>query len=300
MGTQRRGGGARWREALTGYGLVLPSMAVFAVFYLYPVAHTLYLSFFNWNLTGDPKPVGLGNYEALLSDEVFGEVLVNTLTYSLATVAVTMVGGLGLALLLNRPGRVYGVLQACIFTSYIVSWVGVSLLWIWMLDAQFGPVNGVLSAFGVSPVDWLGDPDLALWSLVGVTSWKTVGYDMVLFLAGLQSIPVDTLEAAEMDGASRWQRFWSITFPQLMPTTLFVLITSVIMTFQGFDVVRVMTQGGPVRATTIYVYFIYEQAFGYFKVGYAAAAVVLFFVVLLGVTLVQFRLFDRQRREEAP
>lgn len=298
MGARSRG--SRWREALTGYGLVLPSMVVFAVFYLYPVAHTLYLSFFEWNLTNEPRPVGLDNYAALLSDEVFGEVLWNTLSYSLATVLVTMLGGLVLALLLNRPGRLQGILQACIFTSYIVSWVGVSLLWIWMLDAQYGPVNGVLSGLGLDRVDWLGDPELALWSLVGVTSWKTVGYDMVLFLAGLQSIPTDTLEAASIDGASRWQRFWSVTFPQLMPTTLFVLITSVIMTFQGFDVVRVMTQGGPVRSTTIYVYFVYEQAFGYFKVGYASAAVVLFFVVLLGVTVLQFRLFDRQRREESP
>ncbi|MBH23616.1 MAG: ABC transporter permease [Myxococcales bacterium] len=284
---------SRIRRHLVGYALVLPSMALFAVFFIYPVLHTLYLSFFTWNLIEDPVYDGLGRYSKLLDDEVFREVLLNTLIYSLATVTLTMLGGLALAVLLNRKGRIFAVLQGAIFTSYIVSWVGVSLLWVWMLDPQYGLVNLVLRWIGVGAVDWLGDPDIALWTLVGVTVWKTIGYDMIIYMAGLQSIPDDLYEAASIDGASAWQQFVYITLPQLGPTTLFLLVTSMIMTFQGFDVVKVMTQGGPVNSTSIYVYFVYEQAFELFNVGYASAAVMVFFALVLAVTLAQFWMFDR-------
>jgi ABC-type sugar transport system permease subunit len=208
---------------------------------------------------------------------------------------VTLGLGLALAILVNHRGRFYTVVQACIFTSYIVSWVGVSLLWVWLLDGQYGLVNYVLSPLGIEKVDWLGDPDVALWALVGVTVWKTLGYDMIIYLAGLQSIPDDLYEAAALDGAGPLRRFWYVTLPQLAPTTLFLLITSVIFTFQGFDVVRIMTQGGPVHATTIYVYWVWEQAFRYFYVGRASAAVTLFFLVILVITVLQFRMYKAGR-----
>ncbi|MEO1269998.1 MAG: sugar ABC transporter permease [Myxococcota bacterium] len=287
---------SRIRRILVGYALVLPSMVLFALFFIYPVIHTFYLSFFRWNLIEEPIYDGLGRYSRLMADEDFRQVLVNTLIYSSATVVLTMVGGLVLAVLLNRKGRIYAVLQGAIFTSYIVSWVGVSLLWVWMLDPQYGLVNVALRRLGLGAVDWLGDPDIALWTLVGVTVWKTVGYDMIIYMAGLQSIPDDLYEAAAIDGATAWQQFVYITLPQLGPTTLFLLVTSMIMTFQGFDVVKVMTQGGPINATSIYVYFVYEQAFELFNVGYASAAVMVFFVLVLAVTLTQFWLFDRGAR----
>jgi sn-glycerol 3-phosphate transport system permease protein len=242
----------------------------------------------------EPKFVGFRHYQELAGSEVFADVLLNTLVYSCATVAATMVGGLVLALLLNRRGGFARAIQGCVFTSYIVSWVGVSLLWLWLLDSDFGLVNHLVTQVGLAKVDWLGSPDVALWALIGVSVWKIVGYDMVIFLAGLQSIPEDLYEAASLDGAGAWGRFRYVTVPLLVPTSLFLLVTSVVMTFQGFDVVRVMTQGGPVNSTTIYVFYVYEQAFQYFRVGYASAAVMVFFVLILAITLVQFRLFDRE------
>ena len=199
-----------------------------------------------------------------------------------------------LALALNDRSRVSALLQAGIFSSYVVSWVAVSLLWIWMLDPQYGLVTYLLRLVGLRPVNWLGDPKVALWTLVLVTVWKTIGYPMVIYLAGLQSIPGDFYEAAALDGAGPWQRFRFITWPLLTPTTLFLVVTLTIASFQGFDIVKIMTQGGPVTATMIYVYYIYEQAFQYFKLGKASAAVVIFFALILALTVLQWRVFRRR------
>lgn len=283
------------REALTGYLLVAPALLLLGVFFLYPVLHTAALSLHDWDLVSDPLFVGLSNYSELARSQLFHEVLLNTATYAGATVGLTMLGGLALAIALNRAGALSSLLQGCIFTSYVVSWVAVSLLWVGLLDQEYGPLNHLLVWLGARPVNWLGDPDVALWTLVGVTVWKTVGYDMVIFLAGLQAIPKELYEAAALDGAGPWPRFRHITLPQLAPTSLFVLITSLIMSFQGFDVVRIMTQGSPMHSTTIYVYYVWEQAFQYFKIGEASAAVTVFFLAILAVTLMQFRLFRSGR-----
>lgn len=287
------------REAVTGWLLVLPSMLLFALFFVVPVVHSMVLGFYRWNIVDEPEYVGTEHYRDLFADEVFAEVVWNTAKYSVATVFGTLLLGLVLAVLVNRRGRFYVAVQACIFTSYIVSWVGVSLLWVWLLDGQYGLVNYILSPLGIDKVDWLGDPDVALWALVGVTIWKTLGYDMIIYLAGLQAIPDDQYEAAALDGAGPWQQFWYVTLPQLAPTTLFLLITSIIFTFQGFDVVRIMTQGGPVHATSIYVFWLWEQAFRYFHVGRASAAVTLFFLAILVITVVQFRLYKSGREGTA-
>ena len=284
----------RVREALTGYVLVAPSILLFAVFFLYPLFDAFQLSFFEWDLIGEPEWVGTTHYESLATDERFHATLSNTAIYSCATVLLTMVGGLALALLLNRQGVLWTWIRSSIFTSYIVSWVGVSLLWLWILDTDYGAFNSALALIGIEPVGWLTDPDVALWSLVVVSVWKLIGYDMIIYMAGLQAIPQDLYEAAAMDGAGRWARLRYITLPQLGPTTLFLTITSFVMTFQAFDVVRVMTQGGPVHATNVYVYFIYEQAFQYFHVGYASAAVVVFFAAIMTLTVVQFKLFSKK------
>ncbi len=199
-----------------------------------------------------------------------------------------------LAIGLNNRTRLGALFQASIFSSYVVSWVAVSLLWIWLLDPQYGLVAYLLGLVGLPAVNWLGDHRIALWSLVLVTVWKTVGYPLVIYLAGLQAIPGDLYEAAALDGADGWQRFRHITWPLLTPTSLFLLITLTVASFQGFDIVRIMTQGGPVTATMIYVYYIYEQAFQYFKLGKASAAVVVFFALIVALTLLQWLLFRRR------
>jgi sn-glycerol 3-phosphate transport system permease protein len=276
-----------------GYALVAPSLALFGLVYLYPVAYSAYVSVFSWDLMTPKRYVGLANYRELWSAE-FAEVLVNTAAYSGGVVVLTMALGLALALALNRRGSLAALLQGSIFTSYIVSWVAVSLLWIWMLDPQYGLVTYLLLLCGLRPVNWLGNPGLALWTLVLVTVWKTVGYPMVIYLAGLQAIPGDFYEAAALDGATGWNRFRFVTWPLLSPTTLFLAITLTIASFQGFDVVKIMTQGGPITATVIYVYYIYEQAFQYFRLGKASAAVVVFFALIVLLTVLQWAVFRRR------
>jgi len=272
---------------------VAPSLALFALVYLYPVAYSAWVSFTEWDLVQPARYVGLANYRALCSSEFF-EVLRNTAAYSVGVVLLSQGLGLVLAALLNDRSRVAALFQASIFSSYVVSWVAVSLLWIWLLDPQYGLIAAVLSSVGLRAVDWLGDHRLALLSLVLVTVWKSVGYPMVIYLAALQAIPGDLHEAAALDGAGGWQRFRHVTWPLLTPTTLFLSITLTIASFQGFDVVKIMTQGGPVASTMIYVYYIYEQAFQYFKLGKASAAVVVLFTLILALTALQWWLLRRR------
>ena len=198
------------RDAWLGYALVGPSLALFGLVYLYPVAYSAYVSVFEWDLMTPKRYVGLANYRELWSPE-FGEVLVNTACYSGGVVVLALGLGLALALLLNDRSRLSAGLQACIFSSYIVSWVAVSLLWVWMLDPQYGLVTYGLRLVGLRPVNWLGSPSVALWTLVLVTVWKTIGYPLVIYLAGLQAIPGDFYEAAALDGATGWKRFRFIT-----------------------------------------------------------------------------------------
>lgn len=282
------------RNLCTGYALLLPSLILFLLFYLYPIFYSFYLSVFEWDLLSPARFIGWGHYQELWNDTEFQETLRNTFTYSGGVVLLSMAFGLVLALLLNNSTKLAALFRACIFTSYIVSWVAVSLLWIWLLDPQYGLVSYLFRLLGLPAVNWLGDHRIALWSLVVVTVWKVVGYAMVVFLAGLQSISQEYYEAAALDGANAWQQFCAITWPLLAPTTVFLLITLTIASFQGFDVVQIMTQGGPVHSTTIYVYYVYEQAFNYFKLGKASAAVTIFFHLILFLTLCQYIYLQRK------
>lgn len=284
----------RVRNFLMGYTLLFPSLILFLLFYLYPVLYSLYLSFFEWDLLTPARPVGLENYRELFRSSEFLETLGNTVKFSGGVVILTMTLGLVLALFLNNRTKLAAFLRACIFTSYVVSWVAVSLLWIWLLDPQYGLISYLLRLVGLSPVNWLGDYRIALLSLGLVTVWKIIGYAMVIFLAGLQSINQDFYEATALDGATSWQQFRYITWPLLAPTTVFLLITLTITSFQGFDIVKIMTQGGPVYSTTIYVYYVYEQAFNYFKLGKASAAVTIFFNLILLLTLFQYIFLRRK------
>jgi sn-glycerol 3-phosphate transport system permease protein len=202
--------------------------------------------------------------------------------------------GLMLALALNRPGWFFAFVRGAIFSAYVVSWVSVALLWLWVLDAEGGVLTALVRGVGLTSLDWLGDPDVALYTVAAVTIWKIAGYSMVLFIAGMQDIPLSLHEAAALDGAGRWHRFVDVTWPLLRPTTAFVGTTSLILSFQVFDVVRVMTQGGPVHATTVLVYAIYEQVFLNLRVGRASAEVCVFFTLLLGLTALQLWAWRRK------
>ncbi|HEY4118117.1 MAG TPA: sugar ABC transporter permease, partial [Byssovorax sp.] len=213
--------------------------------------------------------------------------LATTLKYSVMVVTGTMSLGLALALALDRPGPLYAFFRGAVFSAYVVSWVAVALLFSWLLDADAGLVNALLGAVGLPRPSWLGDPSLALVTIALVSVWKITGYAMVVFLAGLADVPADLHEAAALDGAGALARFAYVTWPLLRPSAAFVATTSLILSFQAFDVVRVMTQGGPVNATTLFVYAIYEQVFVNLRVGRASALVVVFFAMLLGLAALQ-------------
>ncbi|MCU0658923.1 MAG: sugar ABC transporter permease [Polyangiaceae bacterium] len=268
-----------------------PTAAVLLTFFVAPVGAALYQSLFSWDLLTPPRLVGLANYEVLARSGELLAVTLTTLRYS-AMVVVGAVGlGLGLALLLARPGRFFAAARAAIFSAYVVSWVSVALLWMWLLDPDSGLVAGLLRWLGAPRMGFLTDPDSALATLAAVTVWKITGYAMILFVVGLQDIPPALREAAALDGAGPLARFWYLTLPMLRPTLAFVATTSLIISFQAFDVVRVMTQGGPVKATTLFVYAIYEQVFLDLRVGRASALTVIFLLVLVLLSALQLWAF---------
>jgi ABC-type sugar transport system permease subunit len=277
----------RPRSAFDPYWMLAPTALLLAVFFFYPLGFAAHRSLYDWDLLTPPRYVGLDNYRVLFASGEITRALGTTLAFSVVTVIGSVSIGLALALALNRPGGFAAFVRGAIFSAYVISWVSVALLWLWVLDPSAGALNRLLRLVRISGPDWLGDPSVALYALAGVTIWKIAGYAMVLFVAGLQDIPRALYEAAALDGAGAVQRFRNVTWPLLRPTAAFVGTTSLIASFQVFDVVRVMTQGGPVNSTTVFVYAIYEQVFMNLRVGRASAEVVLFFVLLLGLTLLQ-------------
>ena len=266
-----------------------PTLALLLVFFVLPIGVAGYESFFSWDMLTPPRYVGTANYRALAAHGELLHIALRTLGYSALVVTGTMTLGLGLALLLDRPGRLFAFVRASVFSAYVVSWVAVALLWMWLLDGNAGVVGKLFRLLGGPPVELLGDPTWALPALALVAVWKLTGYAMIVFLAGLQGVPASLLEAAALDGAGAWGRFRHVTLPLLAPTASFVATTSLVTSFQAFDVVRIMTQGGPARATELFVYAIYEQIFLNLSVGRASALTVVFFAVLLAVASLQLR-----------
>lgn len=278
------------------WAMLAPTLALLVVFFILPIGVAAYESLFSWDLLTPARFVGAANYAALAAHGELLRIALRTLGYSTIVVVGTMTLGLGLALLLDRPGRLFAFVRASVFSAYVVSWVAVALLWMWMLDGNGGVVGRLLRALGAGQVALLGDPRWALPALAVVGVWKLTGYAMIIFLAGLRSVPPSLLEAAALDGAGAWARLRHVTMPLLAPTAAFVATTSLVTSFQAFDVVRIMTQGGPARATELFVYAIYEQIFLDLSVGKASALTVVFFVLLLAVAGLQLRVW-RSRAE---
>jgi len=284
---------APWRrDGRTAFLLLAPTLAVFGVFVLFPIVFSFYLSFQQWNLfSGAHTFVGGANYRAVFADPEFWQVFRNTAVYTLATVPLNMALALGVAVLLARRMRGKRLLRAAFFTPVVVSSVAAGVIWRWVFDPNLGLFNVSLGALGLPAVDWTSNGTSAMAALIIVGVWKTFGVNMVLFSAGLSGIPRQYYEAAAMDGARAWGQFRHITLPLLAPTTLFVLVLSMIGSFQVFDIVFVLTRGGPLGATKVLVYYLYEHAFKYFDMGYASAVAYLLFALLFAITLVQIRAF---------
>lgn len=278
--------------------LLLPSLIGMLAFLMLPVLSSLVLSFSEWDLIGEVTWVGIDNYVTALSDPAVLGALRNTLTFILGYLPAVVAIALGLALLLNRriKGRV--VFRAIYFVPVVTSWVAVSLIWKWLLNPQYGLVNFALGAVGIKGPGWLFDPNWAMTGVILTSVWKDIGFVTVIYLAGLQDIPEPLYEAAALDGATPWQRFWSITFPMLAPTTFFVTTISLISSFQVFDQVWIMTQGGPAGATSVMVELIYKNAFSYYKMGYASAISWILFALIFAVTIAQNLLQKRLDRSD--
>jgi sn-glycerol 3-phosphate transport system permease protein len=268
--------------------MLSPTLVGLGIFSIAPLAVAAYASLHRWDMLTPPAWVGLANYRALARSGEAWQALVTTLSFSALVVTLTTSLGLGLALLLSRPGPFAAFARAAVFSAYVVSWVSVALLWTWLLDPDAGLVARAFAALGLPRVGFLTDPRAALPTLAVVTAWKITGYAMIVFIVGLQDVPRALLEAAALDGAGPVNRFRFVVWPLLRPTTAFVATSSLVVSFQAFDVVRVMTQGGPAHATTLFIYAIYEQIFLNLRVGRASALTVLFFVALFALSLLQF------------
>jgi multiple sugar transport system permease protein len=282
-----------------GYLFILPSFLHLLFFLVIPMVFSLYLSFHNWNGPSFQNApfIGLDNYIFMIGDKRFWNAMKNTAYYTLMAVPLGMIISLLIALVMNQNLRGVYIFRTLFFMPVISSWVAVSVIWITLLDPNVGIVNYVLRSIGLPPVNWLGDPHSAMPSLVMITIWKNAGFNMVIWLAGLQAIPRELHEAAAIDGASNLQIFRYVTLPLLSPTTFFLAITGVISSFQVFSPVYVITKGGPLDSTDVAVFRIFQRAFSEFKMGYASAQAWILFVIIFVLTLVQF-LYMRHRIEQ--
>lgn len=279
----------RMREAMTGYLFLLPSFLGFVIFMFIPIVFGLYISFTNYDGFKVMDFIGFKNYLDMFQDSYFTISLKNNLVYTLVTVPATLIIALLLAVAVNKGLKGSAIFKTLFFFPYITSMVAVGIIWTLLYNPTVGPINSILRSIGISnPPGWLLSTTSALLAIMIVYIWKMSGYYMIIFLAGLQSIPRHLYEAAEIDGAGGIKKFFKITLPLLSPTTFMVMILIIINSFQVFDLIQVMTDGGPGRATNVLVYRIYQEGFNYSHFGYASAEAYFLFAIILVVTLIQF------------
>ena len=260
------------------------------MFTLIPIVTGIGMSFFKWDGANPAVFIGVENFVRLTKDQYFWNALRVTLQYTVLTVPTTIAFSLFFAVLLTRSIRFTTPFRAMIFFPYIASIVAIAIVWQLLYHADFGPINEALRSMGITnPPRWLSSKDTAIYGVAIMNVWRSIGYYMVLFIAGIQGIPASLYEAARIDGANAWRRFWRITLPMLNSTMFFVVIISIIYSFQAFTPIYIMTQGGPGYATKVLVYRIFEEAFIYSRFGYASAMATVLFVIVLIITIIQFR-----------
>jgi multiple sugar transport system permease protein len=283
----------RQRERFSALLFLTPSLVGFLIFTVFPVVAAIALAFYDYDLLLGKKFNGLQNFSDLAHDDVFRAALLNTVYFTLGSVPLSVALGLGAALLANHALRGITLFRTIYLLPYVTVTVAVALVWRWIYLPDVGLFNTVLGWVGIDGPNWLTSKTWALPGLIIMSVWKTFGYNMVIFLAGLQAIPEYLYDAAKVDGASAWRRFLHITLPMLSPTTLFVVVISVIVSFQVFDQALVMTNGGPGTSTTTLVLYIYKAGFQSYRMGYASAIALVLFVLVAIFTAIQFTL---QRR----
>jgi multiple sugar transport system permease protein len=276
-----------WSEHVAGWAFVMPAFILIAIFMLIPIGWSLILSLQNNNLLAPGHYIGLANYKALAKDPAFRSAVGHTLVYTVLFVPISVFGALGLAVALNRKIRGIRFYRLAVFVPLVTSTVATGIVFLWLLDPTFGLINYILNALGLPQQKFLQDPNEALYCIVAMTMWGWLGFDVIVYLAALQGIPEDLLEASAIDGASRWRTFRSVVVPLLGPATLFLVVWSTINALQLFDEIYVTTRGGPLGSTTVIVYYLYQQAFQFFNGGYGAAVAYVLFVGILILTLLQ-------------
>lgn len=295
---------------------ILPTYLVIFIFIIIPIFFAFYISFNKWNLLSPMKFVGISNYVKLFRSEDFYKALLNTFYYTFITVPIGIALSLALALLLNAKIKGLAVYRTIYFMPVMTSFVASAFIWQWIFQSQNGILNYLLGMIGIKPIAWLNEPkgifkllfesmgiiiphwmegpSVTLVAISIISIWRNTGYFMIIFLAGLQNIPKSLYEAAELDGAGPIKRFFRITLPILSPTTFFVIIMAFIISFQVFEQVAVTTKGGPLNASLVMVYFIYERAFKFLEIGYASSAAYILFAILVVLTYLQVRIIGKR------
>ncbi len=273
---------------------LLPALVVFGLFTYYPLWNVIYMSFTDADFLRAPNWVGLDNYTKMFNAQEFWASLTITTIFAVGVTALEVVLGMMLGFLMNAKTRVTPLLRAAVFAPVVISVSATAILWLFFLNTQAGPVNRALALFGIPPIGWFTDPKIALLGVIVVAVWKGVGLPAVLYLSGLQGISRELEEAAIVDGANRWQVASRITIPLLAPTTMVVFFISLVGTFQSYGLVLLLTRGGPVGSTELLGYYIFENAFQFFQMGYASALSVALFVLLALLAWMQFKVSERR------
>ena len=291
-------GSTRRAETLTAWALVLPAFIGFMVFYAWPTLRAIQISLTDWNMLREPQFVGLANYAHMLEDDKFWHGMKLSAIYVALNIPMQIVLGLFLAVSMDRLTKSLFV-KSVVLLPYLLSNVLVAMMWLWMLDPMLGLVNSMIETLSFERQPFFGDADQALLTVAAVNIWRHMGLVAMLFLAGLQNIPRNLYEAAALEGASEWQMFWRVTLPLLRPVMVFVLVTSVTGSFQIFDTIAVTTNGGPLDSTRVIVHYIVQNAFSFYKMGYASAMSMTLCAVMMLYTVFQMRVMRASQNDLA-
>lgn len=268
---------------------VIPSLIPLIVFWIYPIFRSLFISFTDWDyMSPTYNFVFLDNFKSLFTDERFYEALWNTIVFSVGTIVPTIIGGLLLALLLEKNFRGSGIYKFILFSPWVTPTVAVSIVWTWIFEPQVGMANTVLEFFHLPGLQWIQSSDTAMLSVILVTVWKSLGYAMIFYLSALEKVPKDLYEACGLDGAKKWQRFRDITIPCISPTTFFLMIITMVNSLQAYDQIQILTQGGPSGSTRTLLYMYYQLGFEEFNMGEATAVAMVIILITVLLSCVQF------------
>jgi multiple sugar transport system permease protein len=283
----------KYNDNVAGYLFILPALIGFIGFILLPFLISFILSFTQWDFIsglGGIKFVGLANFKELLGDVWFTDSLKNNIIFTVTVVPISLIVGLIMAVLIQKHTYLSTWIKVMIFMPYISSVVAIAVVWMVLLQPSFGPVNQFLNSIGiVNPPQWLADMKWSLPTLIIITIWQGIGYYVIIYIGGLNSISESIYESAEIDGANFWVKFWRISVPLVSPTTFFLAITGIIGSFKVFDLVSVLTEGGPGTSTTVLAYYIYKSAFKYNRMGYASAIAWIVFIIIFLITIIQWK-----------